>query len=108
MRKHHYVRGGADVDAIEAEVRDRWGSFGSGELAELCMAHRNPWLVTIVSASPYAHDAYRVEGYADEATARGRFAELAEDFTPEAWVVGDGLDLTLWHGGEAVEAIGLR
>lgn len=28
-----------DVDAIEAEVRDRWGLFADDELAEICMAH---------------------------------------------------------------------
>ena len=28
-----------DVDAIEAEVRDRWGLFADEELADICMAH---------------------------------------------------------------------
>ena len=28
-----------DVDAIEAEVRDRWGLFADDELADICMAH---------------------------------------------------------------------
>lgn len=28
-----------DVDAIEAEVRDRWGLISTDEMNELCMAH---------------------------------------------------------------------
>ena len=28
-----------DVDAIEAEVRDRWGLYSDSELADVCMAH---------------------------------------------------------------------
>lgn len=91
---------------------DNGYTFGGIDWEDL-WAVRYCWAVTVANASPYCSEEYLREEFEDEGEARARFAEVAETFDADHWVVGEsGIDLMLFEcedrGEVCLECVELR